>query len=217
MSRLMFITVMLTALIAAPQASAGLLFHFTEEGEDVKMTASGSIDTSGLVASVDCNPGCEWFGTGFFDLGGSYLMGRHHIPTNEASFGFNTGTDLSPWQAGGPFTLNSTSHFSVYEDDGKTFSTVSVTEGGAAWDIGLAVNADDLADDIWKTSQSWLAEDHTFETLGLIEGIYTITDAVSGESMTIQVGVSVPEPATLGLLSIGLMGLAGIRRRRQAA
>jgi len=213
----MFITVMLTALITAPQASAGLLFHFTEEGDDVKMTASGSIDTDELVASTNCGVDCQWWQTGLYADGTLHLLGRDHHPSTQVAFGFNTGTDLSPWDgASGPFTVTNLGDWIITDDDGKTFANFTVN-ASLGFESGLAVDPSHLADGIWETSQSWLAEDHTFETLGLLEGIYTITDAVSGEFMTIQVGVSVPEPATLGLLSIGLMGLAGIRRRRQAA
>jgi len=123
MARLIFAIVFLPALIAASQASAGLLFHFTEEGDDVKMTASGSIDTTGLVASTNCEPACEWWGVGYYPEGDNYLMGRQHDPVTEAAFGFNTGTSLSPWDTtNGPFTGYDFTSFVVHEDDGKTFA-----------------------------------------------------------------------------------------------
>ena len=217
MTRMFSIAVVLAALFTAPQASAGILFLFTEEGDDVKMTASGSIDTSGLVATTYCGGYCVWDLVGFYSYGDVYMMGRDLHPVTQVAFGFNTGSSLEPWDStNGPFTKDNWD-FEILENDGKAFATFTVLASGLPA-AGLAIDFDDLDDGIWKTSQSWLAENHTFETLGLLEGTYTITDAVSGEFMTIQVGgISVPEPSTLGLLSIGLMGLLGVRRRRQVA
>jgi len=216
MSRLVFLTVFVTALVAASQASAGLLFLFTEEGDDVKMTASGSIDTSGLEASVMCGTWCVWDQIGFYQDGDHFLLGRDHDPDTQVAFGFHTGSDLSPWSAAsGPFTADNF-NFEILEDDGHTFGTFTLTE---SWSFmpGIAVDAADLVAGVWSVSQTWLIEDQSINSLGLIPGTYTITDSESDEFMTIQIPVPVPEPSTLGLLSIGLMGLMGIRRRQQAA
>lgn len=56
----------------------------------------------------------------------------------------------------------------------------------------------------------------TFATLGLTPGTYQWTTLNDTITLNIPGQVQVPAPATLGLLSIGLVGVAANRRRRKS-
>jgi hypothetical protein len=202
----------------AGSANAGVVFSFTETAKGVQMTASGSIDVSGLVATSNAG----WGGTGIesnseIDILGSNMGGM------DATYTFNSGTDLSAWDtATGPF---SKSYFSWDKSGTTSFATYARIKNLRV--PGLTVDSSDLAGTIWTPDNSWMAAGQSFSSLGLNAGVYTITDAVSAESLTIDVGgtynpdpggnpAAVPVPAALPLLGAGIAALGLIARKRKA-
>jgi hypothetical protein len=130
------------------------------------------------------------------------------------AFGFNPGTDLTPW-IGNMFT---TSNFS-WATTGTTQFTTYYFSGGLRTP-GIGISAADLVGSLWTPDNVW-TKAGTYATLGLTEGTYAITDAVTGESITIQIGgeAVIPEPSTIAIWSLlGLVGLGyGWRKKRKAA
>ncbi|WP_068547451.1 PEP-CTERM sorting domain-containing protein [Thalassotalea crassostreae] len=191
-------------------ANAGLIFSFEEVDNNVTMTSSGSIDTSGLVEGNTSPWGYTGIESGTYDFLGSTNYGEIDI-----SFGFSAGTDYSAWQgAASPWTETFWSYnfmdFDVVSGT-KPFATFIWAAPSVALP-GLGIREDDLEGDIWSADHNWIAKGYNFEVLGLNSGSYTVTDAVSGEFITIQIGAlnqaSVPEPSTLVIFALGILGLA---------
>lgn len=200
---------------SAGSANAGVVFAFTETTQGVQMTASGSIDVSGLSATSSVG----WGGTGIesnseIDILGSNAGGL------DTSYAFNSGTDLSAWDtATGPF---SSSYFNWNESGTTDFATYTWASGLRV--PGLTIDASDLVGTVWTPDNSWLAAGQTFASLGLNSGVYTVADAVSAEALTVDVGgtyspspAPVPVPAALPLMGAGLAGLGLIARKRKSA
>jgi hypothetical protein len=69
----------------------------------------------------------------------------------------------------------------------------------------------DISGGIWTPDQNWTwGPGASFASLGFNIGTYTVSDALTSESITIQV---VPEPATFGLMGFSTLGLLFRRRR----
>ena len=64
---------------------------------------------------------------------------------------------------------------------------------------------------LWTTDQNWIWTNRTFASLSMIPGTYAVSDSITGETLTIQIGV-IPAPGALALL--GVAGFAARRRRR---
>ncbi|NRA30681.1 MAG: hypothetical protein HRU11_10520 [Parvularculaceae bacterium] len=216
MKKQLLASIAAVATLAAPTiANAGLLFKFTEEGGDVVMRASGSIDTSGLASVTTCG----WGGVGIEtnDDDETDIMG------NDLTSGFidtcfvvNPGTDQSAWlNPGGPFSADTDDFFSDWSvsGDDKPFATYAF-DSGFLRRAGLAVDSTDIEGGIWSISQTWVEDSTDFIALGLIAGTYTVTDAVSGEFLTIMVGDPVPIPAAAPLMLAG-MAAFGLRKKRR--
>jgi len=186
-------------------ARAGLIFTFEEVGSDVIMTSSGSIDTAGLVSTSFA----DWGGTGVYTDGTIGLIGGTDAGGINTSYAFHAGTDFTPWTTGNPWNA---SFFAFSFVGTKGFATF-VNAVGGGYDPGLAINTSDLVGSVWTPDQDWTAAGETFASIGLNPGTYTVTDNVSGEFITFQIGAA-PEPATLALLGLGTLAF-GIRRRSQ--
>jgi hypothetical protein len=198
----------LLAIVSAP-AHAGIIFTFTEVGANVVMNSSGAIDTTKLVLQPSFS---GWGGTGIEENGNHDIMGGTDVGDVDVSFGFHAGTDFSPWaSANGPWAA---SDFSAIVDNGvKGFTTY-------IWDVvqvpGLGVESVDIVNGLWSPDQNWTIPNKSFASLSMFTGTYTVTDVVTSEFISIQVGPSqVPEPATMLLTALGLVGL-GFARRKQA-
>lgn len=209
--------VLLTShMFYAAQVQAQLFFHFEETlGGDVTMTASGSIDTGNLLPATNV----VWGGIGIQDTGDFDIMGDTDSGQVDVTFAFSPGTDFSPWDAAtGPFA---TDNFGWTSTATRSFHTYFV-DPDTGLEPGFGVVESDLEEGVWTPDAVWTLPSETFASAGLNEGTYTVTDAVTGAFITIQVGGVLPSAAPPRpvpalplwgmLLMTGLLGGFGMRR-----
>ena len=190
------------ALLPLSVSQADITFTFQEDGANVTMTSSGTFDTTGLPV-VDLS---TWGGTGIEENGNHDIMGGTTFGQVNISYGFNDGTDYSQWaSANGPW---SASNFSPSVDAGsKSFTTYHFENNIQV--PGLGIVEGDMDGAMWTPDQAWTWTNESFASLSMIEGSYTVSDSVTGESITFLV---VPAPASIAAL--GGFGLLCMRRRR---
>ena len=192
---------------AIGQAHAGIIFSFSQSGGNVVMQSSGVLNTASLVSVSPAG----WGGVGVEtnNPAESDIMGDTSMGGVDLAFGFQAGTDLSPW-VGNMFT---NSNFGWSSSGTTQFTTYYRSNSGRT--PGIGISSGDLVGAVWTPDVSW-TKIGTFATLGLTAGTYTITDAVTNEFISIQIGAAnrVPEPASIALMGLGLAGLAFARKRK---
>lgn len=189
------------ALASLSAAQADITFSFQEVGNNVTMTSSGTFDTTGLpVVNLS-----TWGGTGIEENGNHDIMGGTSFGQVDISYGFNDGTDFSQWAtANGPW---SASDFSPSVDAGSRSFTTYHFDGNVQVP-GLGIIQGDMNGAMWTPDQAWTWTNESFASLSMFEGSYSVSDSVTGETITFLI---VPAPASIGVLGLGLVCL---RRRR---
>jgi hypothetical protein len=198
------------------QANGSISFTFAEIGGTVTMTSSGTLDTTKLLPSVLSD---GWGGTGIENNGPGDIdiMGGTSFGSINAQFGFNPGTNSSAiTNPGGPFTF---SHFAVASITGSTSFTTYSGFSGPFRQPGIGVRASDIVGGLWTPNQNWTySPGTTFASLGLNVGTYSVSDILTGETITIQVGAAgaVPECSALVTWSgcLGVFGLVACVRKK---
>lgn len=183
------------------QVKAAVVFTFTESAGNVTMTSSGTIDTADLVSTRHYS----WNGTDVFNSN-TDLMGGTDVGGTDTGFAFHAGTDFSAWQSGNPW--DNSFVFSSFTGT-KGFSTYV---GTGPYSPGLNVLASQLDGTLWSPDQNWTATGQTFASIGLNPGSYSVSDAVTGATITYQIS-AVPEPTTFTLLAFASIGVVLMGRR----
>jgi hypothetical protein len=189
--------------LSAPPAQAAFAVTLTQEGPNVVAKGSGTINTTDLTLSSIpvglqplLNPQFGIIITGpapFFPEASVYTG----ILTGPMSFGSGGRTDDSSGNGNGV--------------------GISPTPG-----LGSIFGAQELTVPIGYVSGSSLMDTSTYDnatlaSLGVTPGTYVWTwgSGTNADSFTLKIGAaSVPEPATLGLVVLGLLGAGFARRKR---
>ncbi|WP_299072658.1 hypothetical protein [uncultured Paraglaciecola sp.] len=205
-SKLMVSTCLLSAV--SFNAVAGIVFSFTESGGNVIMQSSGVLDTTSLISQTSASWG--GIGTETNNAPESDIMGDTTMGSLDLAFGFSAGTDLSPW-IGDMFTLLFPSI--PWVSSGTTQFATYYLETGGIRTPGIGLAQEDLINGLWTPDVSWIAA-ASFASIGLTVGDYTITDAQTGEFISIQIGepISVAAPSVVVLLGLGVLGIVISRK-----
>jgi hypothetical protein len=179
-------------VLAAGLANASVLINITQSGGNVDVTATGSLDLTG--ATFD-HP--QAYSTGIIPGGSNWYIALGATPGMD--WYQLTSVSLPYGTSGNYFTSGITS--------GDAFSIWGYT--GSTPLVGLPTG---------YTSGSPISADMTLsgETIAgmtLIPGSYTFT--IPNDTIILDIGgSSVPEPGTLVMFGSGIIGLAGILRRK---
>ena len=183
----------LLATFWAVSASADVIIYGYEDGSDVIFSGGGSLDLTGLGA-----PGGPQDFTGV-------ILGRVQADEPELLF-LDANVDVyleAATVVADPFGPGFITDADVVSGDAFGFEgSILVTPFGYA------------SGDLLSASMSFLGE--SFSTMGLIAGTYVWS--LPNDSFTVIIGerpVPVPEPGTLALLGIGLLGMGAARRRKK--
>ena len=190
--RLGAIAAIAVMVLAAGLANASVLINITQSGGNVDVTATGSLDLTG--ATFD-HP--QAYSTGIIPGGSNWYIALGATPGMD--WYQLTSVSLPYGTSGNYFTSGITS--------GDAFSIWGYT--GSTPLVGLPTG---------YTSGSPISADMTLsgETIAgmtLIPGSYTFT--IPNDTIILDIGgSSVPEPGTLVMFGSGIIGLAGILRRK---
>jgi PEP-CTERM motif len=178
------------ALCAVP-ARAGFIITIDQVGPDVVATGSGSINLTGLTSN-----GTVLSAVGVVPIFGNITFGELG-PTPGADYGPLMGPSSFGPGIGSMPTSSSGNTFGVVNGDGSVRVPDGYTSGTPLSGTETFANS-------------------TISGLGLTLGTYNYT--LLNDTITVTIGVVVPEPSTLVLAGIGALAVLGVwARRRRAA
>jgi hypothetical protein len=180
-------------MLAAAGAHAAVIMHITESGGNVNVTASGSLDLAGAVYDHQ-----QDYSTGIIPGGSNWYIALGNTPGLD--WYRLIGTTL-------PFGT-STNYFTSGVTSGDGFALWGFSGGTPL--VGLAAgytSGDAISSSMLFTGQS-------ISGMTLIPGTYTFT--LPADTITLEIGNNVPEPASLALVLGGLVAGVTARRRTRA-
>jgi hypothetical protein len=182
-------TVLGTIAGTSGSAEAAFTFTFLEQGADVVATGSGTIDLAGFTKPPSGPMGLDDSGvraqTALTGIAGTVRV--YAGIAGPSSFG-----------SGGP---------KIASKGGGDAVAVNGADGF------LGVPLAYVSGNALSNSMEFAGE--TFASIGLTPGTYTWTwgAGINADSLTVQIG-PVPEPASVLVVGVGLLGLAAVRHRR---
>lgn len=188
-----FIPAMLAIGATASPASAAYVFQVSQVGANVVMTGSGSLNLGGLTQSGTTSTTAGIQGTSGLAVVGTNIA-------NAVLYGGFTGP--ASFGPGGFFTTASS----------PTGPTVGINVGANV----IFVSPSYVSGSQFGVSTATF-NNATFASLGLTAGtyVYSFGRVNTADTLTVQIGSGVPEPATWAMLIAGFGMIGGAMRRRK--